>query len=402
VDTILANARLADGSSTDILIRDGTIAGFGAAAPDGAATVDLAGRLVLPALIDAHVHLDKTLLGLPWHPHAAANTTQGRIAAEKDLRRTLAWPVETCGAELLRLALSHGTTAVRTHVDIDEVTGLHNVEAVLRLRQTWSPFVDIEIVAFPQSGLRRCPGASELLDEAVRMGCDLVGDLDPLGIDDDLNGHLDAIFNLAQRHGKGLDIHLHDQGEPGLSEILAIAARTKAGGLGGRVTVSHAFALGSVAPDRAAFAAERLAETGVTILTSAPGAAPMPPVALLRKAGVRVVAGSDNIRDAWSPFGNANMLERCWLTAQRCGFRTDPDVEATFDLATSNAASLLGLRRGVAAGCAADLIAVPTDTLARTIVERPQPDLVLRRGRAVHCAAEIDLGRLPRSTLPQR
>jgi cytosine deaminase len=128
----------------------------------------------------------------------------------------------------------------------------------------------------------------------------------------------------------------------------------------------------------------------------------MPPVALLRKAGVRVVAGSDNIRDAWSPFGNANMLERCWLTAQRCGLRTDPDVEATFDLATSNAASLLGLRRGVAAGCAADLIAVPTDTLARTIVERPQPDLVLRRGRAVHCAAEIDLGRLPRSTLPQR
>ncbi|MGE3701986.1 MAG: amidohydrolase [Hyphomicrobiaceae bacterium] len=400
MDAILANARLADGSRTDILIRDGTIAGLGALAAHAPATVDLGGRLVLPALIDAHVHLDKTLLGFVWQPHRAENTTRGRIAAEKDLRRMLSWPVETCGGELLRLALSHGTTAVRSHVDIDEVTGLRNVETLIRLRETWSPFIDIQLVAFPQSGLSHNRGTIELLDEAMRMGCDLVGGLDPLGIDDDLDGHLDTIFELAQRHGKGLDIHLHDLGEPGLSEILAIAERTRTGGLGGRVTVSHAFALGSVTPDRAAFAADRLAAAGVTILTSAPGAAPMPPIARLRAAGVRVVAGSDNIRDAWSPFGNANMLERCWLVAYRGGFRTDADIETTFDLATSNAASLLGLARGLAEGSRADLIAVPTDTLARTIIERPRPDLVLRQGRAVHCDADIELGQLPRLTLP--
>lgn len=147
--------------------------------------------------------------------------------------------------------------------------------------------------------------------------------------------------------------------------------------------MSHAFALGSVEPQRAGFAADRLAQAGVAILTSAPGAAPMPPVALLRKAGVRVAAGSDNIRDAWSPFGNASMLERCWLVAYRCGFRTDADIESTLDLATSEPAALLGLDRALAPGSPADLIAVSAGSLAQAIVERPRPDLVLRGGRAV-------------------
>jgi cytosine deaminase len=397
---LLANARLADGSTTSIRIADGRIAGFDAAAPEGTTTIDLDHRLVLPALIDAHVHLDKTLLGLPWQPHRAENSTRGRIAAEKHLRRTLRPPVEACGAELLKAALSHGTTAVRSHVDIDEVTGLRHVEAVLRLRETWSPFVDIEVVAFPQSGIRRCPGTLDLLGEALRMGCDLVGGLDPVGIDEDLDGHLDAVFGLAQRHRKGIDIHLHDQGEPGLAEILAIAERTRADGLAGHVTVSHAFALGSVEPARAAYAADRLAEAGVAILTSAPGAAPMPPVALLRKAGVCVVAGSDNIRDAWSPFGNASMLERCWLVAYRCGFRTDEDIEGAFDLATSQAAALLGIDRVLARESPADLIAVSADSLAQAIIERPRPDLVLRGGGAVHMTDDLAPSGLTRLTLP--
>jgi len=110
------------------------------------------------------------------------------------------------------------------------------VEALLHLRQSWSDLVDIQLVAFPQSGIKRCPGIARLLDGALAMGCDLIGGLDPIGIDDDLDGHLDAIFGLSNRHGVGLDIHLHDQGERGLSEILAIAERTKHGGLAGRET----------------------------------------------------------------------------------------------------------------------------------------------------------------------
>jgi cytosine deaminase len=384
---LLRNGLLADGTRSDILVRDGKIAEPAGADEITPTVIDLAGRLVLPALIDAHVHLDKTLLGLPWQPHRAENSTRGRIEAEKEMRRTLKPDVERCGAALLSLALENGTTAVRSHVDIDDVTGLRHVEALLRLREAWRDLVDIQLVAFPQSGIKQCAGVAELLRDALAMGCDLVGGLDPIGIDGDLGGHLDTIFALAERYAVGVDIHLHDQGEEGLGEILAIADRTKALGLSGRVTVSHAFCLGSVSPERAAGAADRLASAGVTILTSAPGAAAMPPISLLRKAGVRVVAGSDNVRDAWSPLGNASMLERCWLVAYRCGYRTDEDIGSTFDLATANAAALLGLDRELKPGRTADLIVLPQSTLAQAIIERPRPDLVLRRGRVVHRTA---------------
>ena len=199
----------------------------------------------------------------------------------------------------------------------------------------------IQLVAFPQSGITRCPGVTDLLDEAVRMGCDLIGGLDPLGIDQDADGQLDFIFGLAQRRGVGIDIHLHDEGQAGIGEILDIADRTEALGMNGKVTVSHAFCLGSVDRDRAKRVAERLAAAGVSIVTSGPGVAPMPPINILRKAGVRVAAGSDNIRDLWSPFGNASMIERCWLIAWRSGYRTDEDIVGVLDLATNEAALIL-------------------------------------------------------------
>ena len=105
--------------------------------------------------------------------------------------------------------------------------------------------MDIQIVAFPQNGILRDPGTAELLDEALAAGADLIGGLDPAGIDGDVKGHLDVVFGLAERHGVGVDIHLHDAGALGCFELRDIAARTIATGLQGRVAVSHAFALGS-------------------------------------------------------------------------------------------------------------------------------------------------------------
>ena len=262
------------------------------------------------------------------------------------------------------------------------MTGVGGVEAILGVRERWAGVATIQIVAFPQSGIVRCPGVAERLDEALRLGADLVGGLDPLGIDGDVAGHLDVVFRLAERHGKGIDVHLHDAGEDGLAEILDIAASTAAAGLAGRVTVSHAFALGSVPEARAALAAERLAAAGVAVLTSAPGAAAMPPVRLLRQAGVRVVAGSDNVRDLWSPLGNASMLERCMLVAYRSGYRSDADLASCLDLATTEAAALLGLAdRGLAPGARADLIVVDAGSVPQAIAERPRPAAVITGGR---------------------
>jgi cytosine deaminase len=155
--------------------------------------------------------------------------------------------------------VASGTLHMRSHVDIDNQLGLKNLHAVLAVREKFRDLVTIEIVAFPQSGIARSPGTAKLLDEAIAAGADLVGGLDPVGIDRDLDGHLDAVFAIATRRGVGIDIHLHDGGEGGLAEVVAIAERTKANGLNGKVAISHAFALGSVPIDLAKRTADLLA-----------------------------------------------------------------------------------------------------------------------------------------------
>jgi len=140
----------------------------------------------------------------------------------------------------------HCTINDESDVDIDNQLGLKNLHEILKVRERFRDLVTIEIVAFPQSGILRSPGTAALLDAAIAEGADLLGGLDPVGIDGDLDGHLDAIFAIAERRGVGIDIHLHDGGEGGIAQIRAIAERTRAAGLNGKVAVSHAFALGSV------------------------------------------------------------------------------------------------------------------------------------------------------------
>ncbi len=238
--------------------------------------------------------------------------------------------------------------------------------------------VDIQIVAFPQSGVIADPGTKDLLDQAIRDGADLVGGLDPAGIDNDVNGHRDAIFGIAERRGVGLDIHLHDPGPLGCFELRQIAARTSAAGLDGRVAVSHAFALGAV--DEAEFGrtAEALARADVAIMTNGPGPVPMPPVQRLLAAGVRVFAGSDNIRDAWSPYGNGDMLERAMLIGYRQGLLADADLELAFNLSNRSSAAVLGLAdHGLRIGALADLVAIPAGSIPEAVAAHPPRTLVL-------------------------
>ena len=138
------------------------------------------------------------------------------------------------GSNLVRQVVASGTLHMRSHVDIDNQLGLRNLHEVLKIRERFRDLVTIQIVAFPQSGIVRSPGTAELLDAAIAEGADLVGGLDPVGIDGDLDGHLDAIFAIAERRGVGVDIHLHDGGESGIAQLVAIAARTAAAGPAGQ------------------------------------------------------------------------------------------------------------------------------------------------------------------------
>lgn len=376
------NARLPDGRTVDIAIRDGLFAAFEDPTPgDGE---DLAGKLVLPGLIDGHIHLDKTFLGLPWRPHRAGPTVPQRIAAEKAGRADLTLSVEERAKTFLGREAALGTVALRSHVDIDPDSGLDHLHQVMAAREAFAGIVDVQLVAFPQSGVLIAPGVAELLDAALSEGVELIGGIDPVGIEGDMDGHLDLIFALAEKHGVGIDIHLHDPGHKGALELRAIAERAEALGMQGKVTVSHAFALATIDDRTLDLTIGELRDADVAILTSAPGTGALIPVVRLRDAGVRIFAGSDNVRDAWSPFGNGDMLERAMLVAYRAGLRTDEGLALALDLATCAAAQVLGYGPyGLEIGSRADFVAVAAETLAEAVVDRPVRSLVVKGGRVI-------------------
>ena len=383
----LRNAALPDGRRVDLALADGCIA---AVAPAGSlstpagASIACNGALVSPSFVDGHVHLDKTLLGLPLIPHRPGATVAERIRNEKDLRRTLPLSIEERGGRLIEQVVAFGTGALRTHVDIDTEVGLSGLEAVLRLKERYRSVIDIQVVAFPQSGILRDPGTADLLDAAMAAGAELVGGLDPAGIDGDMGGHLDAVFAIAGRRGVGVDIHLHDPGPLGAFELRDIAARTLATGLGGCVAVSHAYALGAIDDVEFGRTAAALAGAGVAIMTNAPGTGPMPPVLRLKDAGVTVFAGSDNIRDAWWPYGDGDMLDRAAVIGYRQGLFTDDELAHAFAMVTVLPAEVLARPDyGLAVGDAADLVLLPSAGVAEAVLDQPRARTVLKRGRIV-------------------
>ncbi|KQX53550.1 MULTISPECIES: amidohydrolase [unclassified Streptomyces] len=384
--TVLTGATLPDGRTADVRLADGRVSAVedhvpGRPTPPGA--LDLGGALLLPALVDGHAHLDKTFLGAPWRPHRATATLREQIDAERASRRTEEVPVAVRAAALARRMVSLGTGHVRSHVDVDPDTGLDHLHALLGVREEFRDRLGIQLVAFPQSGVVTAPGVADLLDAALADGADLVGGLDPVGFDGDADGQLDVVFGLAERHGKGIDLHLHDGGVTGTAQLRNIAARTAALGLGGKVAVSHAYALGGVDEAELDRTGTALAAAGVAIMTNGPRG-PMPPVLRLREHGVRVFAGSDNIRDTWWPYGTADMLERATIIGLRAGLMTDAELGAAASLVTGEAAAALGLDgHGLAPGCRADLVAVAAGSVAEAVACHPRRLLVLHAGRIV-------------------
>ena len=384
-DILLVNARSIAGARVEVRVRDGVIAALGPALePHGETIVDAAGDLLLPALVDSHMHLDKTLYGLPWQPHAAAANRRSRIETEKTQRASLAQPVAVRAGNLIERIVAKGTLHCRTHVDVDPVLGLENLDGVLAAQERYRDAISIQIVAFPQSGVIACPGTLAVMKAAIDAGADLLGGIDPVGIDGDMAGQLDAVFGLAERCGVGIDIHLHDGGAAGAAQVAAIAERTKALAMAGKVAISHGFCLGDVDDGEFARLADAMAESGVANITHAPGPTAMPPIRKLDAAGVTVAAGSDGIRDSWSPCGAGDMLARAILVAWRSGFRSDSDLAFAFDTASKGGAAVLGLADyGLAVGCRADFVTVPAQTLAEAVVTFPVRSLVVRAGRIV-------------------
>lgn len=379
---LIRSVRPWGGEPADILVEAGRIAAIGPSLAAAATReIDGAGRIAIPGLVEAHTHLDKNLLGLPWYRNEVGPRLIDKIDNERHMKRVLDIDPQRQSARQALKSLAFGSTHIRSHVDVDTDHGLWGIEGVMATRDALREVVEIELVAFPQSGLLVRPGTVELLDKALAAGAEVVGGLDPCAIDRDPKGHLDAVFGLAQKHAKPVDIHLHEPGEMGLFSMELIIERTRALGMGGRVVISHAFCLGS--PDADGMIAA-LAEAGIAIMTTGSPSRPVPPVVKLAKAGVVVCSGSDGIRDTWGPYGNGDMIERAMLVGLRNNLRRDDEMAAALRVCTEGGAAAMGLAGyGLVPGAWADLVLMPAESLASLIVDRSADRLVLKRGRVV-------------------
>ena len=389
-DLVISDARLPDGRRVRVSVAAGVIAAIDdagtaePAAPAPRTRIDAQGMLLLPGFVEGHTHLDKTWTGLPWMENESGLGIAERAAYEREVEARIAYPVAERAGRLIEQMLANGSTRIRTHVDIAPGDCLQRLHGMLAAREKYRDVAEIQIVAFPQMGVMKHAGMLDLLDAALADGADVLGGIDPATIDGDVSGQLDALFALAGRRNVGLDFHLHTQGTLGIHELEQVAARTRAAGMQGRVVASHAHGLGTSAPEVQAATAEKLAAAGVAVCTYAPGWLAPPPLALLHAAGVAVFAGSDNVRDAWQPYGTGDMLERAWIVAYRSAFRRDSEFRFAFDMCTGLGAKACGFAGyGMAAGDRADFVLLESENVPEAICTRPQRRWVIQHGRVV-------------------
>lgn len=380
---LLRNVRPLADEACDILIENGRIAGFGQFEPVAGMPVEEGGgAIVIPGLIDAHTHLDKTTWGMPWHVNNRAAILRERIDFERENRKEIGIDPHRQSMRHAIGLVAHGSTHIRSHVDIDPTHGLSLVEGIWETREKLRGVIDIEVVAFPQSGLMVMPGTAELLDEALKQGCEVLGGIDPCGIDRDPKGQLDLLFALAVRHGVPIDIHLHEAGELGAFTMELIFERVRANGMEGQVAISHAFALGMNDHLRVGRLIEEIAALDVAIVTTGAPSATVPSIRQLKAAGVRVAAGCDGIRDTWGPWGQPDMMDRARVIGMKNGVRSDIELEHVLHIVSQGGADVMGIDGyGLAEGCAADFTLVAGETLAHAVVETAPRPMVVKGGR---------------------
>lgn len=396
-ELLVQNVRKLGGEQFDLLVRDGQFVAIGeqlAATDPDAQVIDGNGRLLFPGFVDAHTHMDKTLIGMAWYRNEVGPSLLDKIENERRLRMEQGIDSHQQSSRHARIAVATGTTHIRTFVDIDTEVKLGGFEGVLKTREDFKGALDIQIVAFPQSGMLVRPGTVELMEESLRNGADVVGGLDPSSIDRDPARHLDVIFELAQKYDVDVDIHLHEPGELGAFSVELIAERTRALGMQGRVVISHALCLGTIEDSYLDRLIELLLENQITIMSHGPsGLRPAPSVMRLRNAGVAMCTGNDGIRDAWGPLNMPDMLLRSFIIAYRNNLRRDDEIEEVLDIATYGGARVIGDDAyGLEVGNKADFVLVDGETHVEAVIERPARWLVVKGGRIVAREGECLVG----------
>lgn len=345
------------------------------------------GQLLLPAFRDLHIHLDKTFYGGPWQ---APRPRQGKtimdmIALEERLLPQLLPTSQERAEGLIALLLSKGSTVARSHCNIDPVSGLRSLEHLQLALENHRDDFACEIVAFPQHGLLNS-NVDGLMREAMGMGVQYVGGLDPTNVDGAMEASLDAMFQIALDHDAKVDIHLHETGPAGVAAVDYMLDTVEANPvLAGRLTISHAFALTELDEGALEETATRLAAQGVTIASTVPLGSLAMPLPRLREKGVSVVTGTDSVIDHWSPFGTGDMLEKANLYAQLYRGSDEYHLSRALSLATGGVLPLDadGRRAWPAAGDPAEFVLVNASCSAEAVARLPAREATFHRGRLV-------------------
>ena len=383
----VTNARVWGGEPTQLLLAGGRVHAVGEAAAQAACDVefDAGNLLALPGLVNAHAHVDKSWWGKPWESFGGESSTQGRIAHERARRDALGIPSVETTLRGLQQSLLTGTTRMRTHVDVDLGVGLDGIEFVREAAERLDGAIELSIVAFPQDGVLRRPGVLELLERAAADGAEHIGGLDPALIDRDPVGQLDGLFDIASRHGCGLDIHLHEPGDLGAFEFDLILDRVERDGLpAGLVNIAHGFALVDVDAERRRDLLQRMGELGVSMTTVAPVRMRQLPLHELDAAGVRFGFGTDGIRDLWSPYGDGDILGIAWQYGRSSGLVRDEDLTRIVQLASSDGAwCATDESHDLRVGDRADIVLLDAENAMDALVRRVDRSAVIAGGRLV-------------------
>ncbi len=401
---LLRNATLPDGrSGIDLLARDGHIAALGPGLPDveGAERVDAAGALLSPPFIDAHFHLDAALShGLP-RVNASGTLLEGiRLWGELKPLLTEEALVERA-LTYCDWAVARGIGAIRSHVDVCDER-LLAVRALLQVKQQVAPYLDLQLVAFPQDGLLRSPGALANLQRALDLGVDVVGGI-PHFERTQAEGaeSVRLLCELAAERGLPVDMHCDESDDPLSRHIETLAFHTQRLGLQGRVTASHATSMHSMDNYYVSKLLPLLAEAGLHVVANPlinitlqgrhdayPKRRGMTRVPELLAAGVNVGFGHDCVMDPWYALGSADMLEVAAMGLHVAQMSSQVGQAQCFDAVTVNNARVLGLKLGAGGygldvGCRADFVLLQAASPAEALRLRAQRLLVVRGGQVL-------------------
>jgi len=413
IDLLLRNATLQDGSiGVNVAVDAGVIIDQGAnLAYVAQQAVDLQGRLLIPGFVESHVHLDIALMNswqIPGRAQPFRSPRELNAAVEQRRKAFTRQDIEQRAGQALELASRHGVTAMRAQCHVDPEIGLKHLEALQSVKERYADRMALQIVAFPQQGLLHNPKTLDLFREAFRCGADVMGAAANLDHGIDFKQHLDAAFHLAVEMGVDLDVHadlsIPDRVELDDLEVVHLARRTIEYGYQGRVTAGHVCALDSALPEVARHAIELIKAAQLNVV-SQPDLyrlgredahhvrRGLTRVKQLLTAGVNVTYASNNVRDAFRPLGNFDLLEEALILAYGAYLDTVDELDMLLRMSTYNAARALRLQGyGLEIGCAGDFVILDAPSPSAAIVDQAEKNYVFKAGRlmvASHVHSEI-------------